>query len=121
LLLAARSNTLFHLNTKTRALVFEHNGDGVDYSDVLVRLAVQNNFVLHLSALADIKVMLSRKAVLPPAVPGREHVSILLPCVGELGAGQSLHVDKPVGVSVGTEIDLSMRICPSDRESGCCQ
>jgi hypothetical protein len=103
-----RLHLLFHLDPETGALVLEYDSDGVDDPDVLMRLTVHNDFVFDFSAFAHIQVMLSGKAVVPTAVPGREHVSILLPCVSELRTSQCLNIDKPVGISIGTEIDLSL-------------
>jgi hypothetical protein len=51
--------------------------------------------------------MLVCEPVVPTAVPSSERVSVTLPGVGELSAGQSLTVKESLSVRVSTEIDLS--------------
>ena len=50
------------------------------------------------------------EAVVPTAVPRRQHIGVLLIGIGELGAGQRLDVDVAVGIDIGAERNRALRV-----------
>ena len=70
-------------------------------------LAIHNHLVFGFFSVCYVHVMLVCEPVVPTAVPSSERVSVTLPGVGELSAGQSLTVKESLSVRVSTEIDLS--------------
>src|SRR5277367_6522844 len=78
----------------------EHQADSVNDLLVGMRLAIFDHLVLDFAALLEVGEVLVREAVVPAAVPGRERVRVLLVGVGELAAGQSLHINEAVRVGV---------------------
>ena len=57
-----------------------------------MRLAIDDRFVLSLFAARDIGEMLLRKPIVPAAIPCRQIIGVFLKGVGQLRAGQGLHV-----------------------------
>src|SRR5437867_4025393 len=98
-----------HFDPKLRPHILENNGDCLDDQVLGIGLAVHDHLVLGLLALANVHVMLAGKPIVPAAVPGGQPVGVLLPRPCQLGAGELLHVDEAIGVSIGAEIDLSAR------------
>src|SRR5271154_1382744 len=84
-------------------ILLDHLADSVNDLLVRMRLAIFDHLVLDFAALLEVGEVLVSETVVPAAVPGCEGVGVFLVGVGELSAGQRLHVDKAVRVGVAGE------------------
>src|SRR5262249_49806985 len=97
------------LEPSLKSFLLEDHGDRVDNSNLLVCLAVHDDFVLELFRPCDIEEMLLSKTVVPTTVPGGQPVGVALPSVRKSGAGQRLHIDVALGIRVCGEVRLGPR------------
>ena len=101
---------LFHFYAESFAHTLEDNFHGLNNPYFWICLAIYNHLVFGFFSLCYVHVMLMCEPVVPTAVPSGEPVSVTLPRVGELGAGQSLNVEKSLSIRISTEVDLSFSV-----------
>ena len=71
-------------------LLLEHHIYRFYDSNLRMRFAINNDFMLQLFGPGNVEVVLLAKAIVPPAVPGRETISIFLPGARKCCARQLL-------------------------------
>ena len=84
-------------------LVLQERVDRCDDLNAGIGLAVQDDLVLEKLRARYVDVVLLCQAIVPSAVPGREHVGIFLKSTRKLRAHQSLNINKSVRIGIGTE------------------
>src|SRR5712691_12769918 len=96
----ALAAALLHFDSHSFAHVLEHHFHGLNNPYLRICFAIDDHLVFGFLTLRYVHVVLLCEPVVPTAVPSGEPVSVTLPRVGELSAGQSLNVKKSLSVSI---------------------
>src|SRR5580704_2065475 len=104
-----RANTLSFKSTP-KSLLLKHHVQRFDDANLWVCFAIYNHLMFELFRSGYVEEMLLCEAVVPATVPGGKPIGISLPGSRKCGTGQCLHVNVPLGISVCSEVCLSLNV-----------